>query len=149
MKGSEGATDVLIVGSGASAVNAAYPLVEAGLRVRMLDLGNRDQRYAPLVPDRSFSEIRREDSEQHRYFLGDRFEGIDFGQTGAGAQLTPPRQFVWRDADRLTPVDSANFFPLESLACGGLAGAWGAGCPPFSEADLAALQLTRSQLEKN
>jgi len=43
MNGPSGAVDVLIVGSGASAVNAAVPLVQAGLRVRMLDVGYRDE----------------------------------------------------------------------------------------------------------
>ena len=68
--------DVLVVGSGAGAVHAAYPLVEAGLSVRMLDYGNEDERYGALIPRRSWSEIRRDEEEQHRYFLGDRFEGM-------------------------------------------------------------------------
>ncbi len=147
MKTSSDDIDVLIVGSGASAVNAAYPIVEAGLRVRMLDVGHRDHRYAPLVPDRSFPELRHEDKQQHRYFLGEHFEGISFDQTGAGAQLTPPRQHVCRDTRRLTPVDSVDFSPLESLAYGGLAAAWGAGCPPFSDADLAGFPLERWNLQ--
>lgn len=139
--------DVLIVGSGASAVHAAWPLVAAGLRVRMLDFGNCDTTYGPLVPDSSFGEIRHSDSAQHRYFLGDEFEGIDFGHTGAGAQLTPPRQYVARDTSALTPVDSDQFFPIESLALGGLSGAWGAGCPPFRDVDLAGTPLSREALD--
>jgi len=139
--------DVVIVGSGASAVNAAFPLVETGLRVRMLDLGHRDEHYASLIPDQGFSEIRRGDPQQRRYFLGEGFCGIGFGHTGSGAQLTPPRQFVCRDTETLTPVDSDGFFPIESLARGGLAAAWGAGCPPFSDADLSGMPLSRSQLE--
>ena len=39
---------------------------------------------------------------------------------GAGAQLTPPRQFVCRATDELTPVESDKFFPIESLARGGV-----------------------------
>jgi choline dehydrogenase-like flavoprotein len=140
-------TDVLIVGSGASAVHAAYPLAEAGLRVRMLDFGNRDDFYARLVPPNSFAEIRRSDAAQHRYFLGRNFEGIGFGQTGAGAQLTPPRQYVARDADRLTPIDSTSFFPIQSLGRGGLAGAWGAACPTFSETDLDGMPISRAELD--
>jgi choline dehydrogenase-like flavoprotein len=139
--------DVIVVGSGASAVNAAYPLARAGLQVRMLDLGHRDLQYAPRIPDRSFSEIRKTDPNQRHYFLGEGFCGIGFGNTGAGAQLTPPRQFVCRDTETLTPADSAAFFPIESLARGGLAAAWGAGCPPFSDADLAGVPVSRSQLE--
>lgn len=136
--------EVLIVGSGPSAVNAAAPLVEAGVAVTMLDVGNRDDRYA--VPDGAFSELRRTDDQQHRYLLGDHFEGIGFGHVGAGAQLTPPRQYVLRDADRLQPVRSDTFFPLQSLAEGGLGGAWGAGSPPFSAADLDGFPLPHADL---
>ena len=139
--------DVLIVGSGASAVHAAIPLVEAGLRVRMLDFGNVDEHYAPLIPDAPFAAIRSTDPDQHRYLLGDRFEGIGFEPTGAGAQLTPPRRHVVRDTHRLTPVQSDDFFPLESLARGGLAEAWGAGCPTFADADLRGTPLSRALLD--
>jgi choline dehydrogenase-like flavoprotein len=125
--------DVIVIGSGASAVNAAVPIVEAGRSVRMLDVGIREDKYQ--VPDGSLGELRRTDPEQHRYLLGEHFEGIGWGHTGAGAQLTPPRQFINRDADRLQPIQSSSFFPLHSLAEGGLAGAWGAGAPCFVETD--------------
>jgi choline dehydrogenase-like flavoprotein len=143
---SDEASDVLIVGSGPSGVNAAAPLVEAGLRVRMLDFGNRDTEYEDLVPAASFSEIRRTDPDQHRYFLGDRFEGVAFGETETGAQLTPPRRFVERDTDSLAPVESASFHPLQSLAQGGLASAWGAGCPPFIDRDLEGFPISYADL---
>ena len=138
--------DAIVVGSGPSAVNVAYPLVEAGLRVRMLDAGHRDTTYAGLIPEEPFTAVRRGDREQHRYFLGDCFEGIGFGHVGAGAQLTPPRQYVVRDADRLSPTSSSTFFPLHSLAEGGLGGAWGAGSPPFSDVDLAGLPISYNEL---
>ncbi len=89
-----------MVGSGPGAVNAAWPLVEKGLDVALLDYGNVDRTYAPLIPVRSWSEIRRTDPEQHRYFLGARFEGIGFGKVRVGAQLTPPRQFISADTER-------------------------------------------------
>lgn len=105
----------------------------------MLDVGNTSDRYA--MPDGPFESVRRTDPEQHRYLLGDRFEGIGFEHVGAGAQLTPPRQFVCEDADRLQPVSSTSFFPLHSLAEGGLAGAWGAGAPCFVDSDFAGFPI--------
>lgn len=143
---SDARADVIVVGSGPAAVHAAYPLVEAGLAVRMLDVGERDPDDAPRAPDLPFAELRRSDPAQHRYLLGDHFEGIGFGHTGAGAQLTAPRQYVCRDADRLQPVASRSFFPLHSVAEGGLGQAWGAGSPPFSAADLAGLPIDLAEL---
>jgi choline dehydrogenase-like flavoprotein len=138
--------DVLVVGSGAGGVSAAFPLVEAGLAVRLLDFGNRDDVYAPLIPERTFSELRRTDPQQHRYFLGDHLEGVAFGAVSPGAQLTPPRQHVVRDTESATPVLTESFPPLESLAAGGLAAAWGAGCPPFTDPDLTGFPVSHAEL---
>ena len=93
------AADVIVVGSGPSAVNAAYPLVRAGRAVTMLDVGHEDTVYRALIPKAPFAEVRRGDPRQHRYFLGDRFEGVPLGMLGAAPQLIPPRQYVVRGAE--------------------------------------------------
>lgn len=139
-------TDVIVVGSGASAVHAAWPLVEAGLSVLMLDVGYRDHVYEPLIPDKPFEEIRRTDPEQHRYFLGDRFEGVTLGSVRVGAQLTPPRAFIRHGTDELTPIESERFAGMESLARGGLASGWGAGVARFTDEDLARTPLRAADL---
>ena len=128
--------DVIVVGSGASGVHAAWPLVDGGRTVAMLDVGNQDTTYAELIPPASFVDIRRNDPQQHRYLLGDRLEGLAFGDVGAGPQITPPRQYVLRDSSTLAPKLSEGFFPLESLAMGGLGGAWGAVAFPFTDNEL-------------
>ena len=131
-----GSSDVIVVGSGASGTSAAFPLARAGLRVLMLDVGASDERYKPLIPDAPFSTIRRTDRGQYRYFLGDQFEGLPFGDVRVGAQLTPPRQFIGRHTDVLTPVRTSTFAGLESLALGGLAAGWGAVALQFDDMDL-------------
>jgi choline dehydrogenase-like flavoprotein len=138
--------DVLIVGSGPGGVNAAAPLVEAGWSVTLLDYGNRDDRYAPLIPPLPFVQLRRADGQQHRYFLGDDFEGLPDPKVRVGAQLTPPRQYVQADVGRLMPVVADNFSVMESLARGGLGNAWGAGVFPFSDGELARTGLTAADL---
>src|SRR5260221_10571676 len=100
-------SDVIVVGSGASGVHAAAVIVEAGYTVTMLDGGYCDETYAKLIPERSFFEIRRQDWQQHRYFLADRFEGIDLSPIGAASHVTPPRQHILRDATTLTPSISS------------------------------------------
>ena len=129
--------DVLIVGSGASATSAAYPLTRQGLSVLMLDVGNVDTQYSPLIPRATFSELRRSDDQQHRYLLGDELEGITFGGVRTGAQLTPPRSFIQKQTEALTPLRTTSFSGIESLALGGLAAGWGGVAIPFDDQDLA------------
>jgi len=138
---------VVIVGSGASGVNAAVPLVKAGHKVILLDFGNQDLAYEPLIPSLPFSELRRSDEQQHRYFLGENFQGIPFAPVQNGAQLTPPRLYIVADAAKLMPVDSESFTATESLALGGLASGWGAGVFPFGDEELENLPITRTDLE--
>ncbi len=138
--------DVIVVGSGPSAVSAAWPLVEAGARVLMLDVGNEDTRYAPLIPAAPFPEIRRTARNQHRYFLGDAYEAIPLGRVRVGAQLTAPRSHITRDAETLTPIDSASFFPTESLALGGLGSGWGASAIRFDERDMEGFPIAPADL---
>ena len=140
-------TDVLVVGSGPGGANAAARLIEAGSRVRMLDFGNRDERYAGVVPARPFPSLRREDAQQHRYFLGDRFEGIPFGGVRVGAQLTPPRAYALADAPERLPIEAPGFAASASLARGGLGVAWGAGVFPFDDDELRTMGVDLATLQ--
>jgi choline dehydrogenase-like flavoprotein len=140
------ASDVIVVGSGASAVHAAYAIVERGASVLMLDVGTRDQTYEPLIPDGPFTRIRRTDGRQHRYFLGDRFEGIPLASLGAGPQMTPPRQYVLENARAFSPIDSQSFEALQSFALGGLASTWGAVAFPFLDQELVRAGLSPQEL---
>jgi hypothetical protein len=142
-------SDVIVVGSGASGVHAAAVLAEAGCAVTMLDGGYRDETYAKLIPERSFLEIRRQDWQQHRYLLGDRFEGIDLSPIGAASHVTPPRQHILRGATTLTPSISSEFAALESLALGGLGGTWGAVSFPFTRSELTACGLALDEMQSH
>jgi len=146
---SDAAADVIVVGSGASAVHAAYPLAERGVPVLMLDVGKRDYTYEPLIPDEPFAQIRRTDAGQHRYLLGDRFEGIPLTRLGAGPQVTPPRRYVLEDAEALSPIVTRSFEALQSFAAGGLGGAWGAAAFPFLDQELVKAGLQPTELRPN
>ena len=139
--------DVIVVGSGPGGTNVAARLVEAGRSVLMLDFGNRDAHYANLVPSRSFLQLRHDDPQQHRYLLGDEFEGIPFGAVRVGAQLTPPRSYALADAAERMPVDAPGFAVSMSLARGGLGVAWGAGVFPFSEGELRSMDLDLATMQ--
>jgi len=107
----------------------------------MLDVGNDDERYRQMVPDRPFWEIRRGDPDQRRYFLGEDMEGVGAEGTRVGAQLTPPRQFVTRDTDLYLPVSGNGFEPMQSLALGGLGAAWGAASFTYTDVELRRLGI--------
>lgn len=139
-------SDVAIVGSGPSGSLAADRLLAAGLRVAMLDVANDDDRYRKLIPDQPFWEIRASDPEQRRYFLGDELEGVPTGDVRVGAQLTPPRQFVTRDSERLLRVTGDDFEPMQSLALGGLGAAWGAASFTYTPDELERIGIRPSQL---
>lgn len=137
--------DVIIVGSGAAGVTAACPLVEAGLTVLMLDVGTTAPQTIP-IPDLPFARLRREDSNQHRYFLGDNFEGIPVGPLTSGPQLTPPRQYLTDEAF-LSPTYSPDLTPLVTLAQGGMASAWGAGSYSYNDEDLRGFPISTVDLK--
>ena len=128
--------DLIVVGSGPSGVQAAKAAIESGLSVTVVDVGHHEDGLAGLVSDRPFSELRRTDREQHRYFLGPPRPGGVAAAQRVGSQLTPPRQFILRDVDRYLPLESATFFPLQTLALGGLGAGWGAGTPTFEDFEL-------------
>lgn len=136
-----------MVGSGATGAQAAHTLVEHGAKVAMLDVGHRDEKYKHLIPDQDFTTLRQQDPDQHRYFVGDELEGVPWGKIKVGAQLTPSRQFMVRDVERLTPLLSDTFTPMESLAYGGLGNGWGLGCFVFSDSELEQCGLDRSEMK--
>ena len=137
----------IVVGSGVTGAQAAQTLVENGVKVAMLDVGITDDTYKSMVPDTDFLSIRERDLFQHAYFLGRKFEGIRWGSVQAGAQLTPPRLFMTRATDRLIPITSDSFHPMESLAYGGLGNGWGLGCFVYSDAELERSGLDRSAMQ--
>jgi hypothetical protein len=138
--------DCIVVGSGASGAMAAQTLIEGGARVAMLDAGLRDDRYARLIPEKTFVDIRRTEPEQYRYLLGERFESAAFRRVGAGAQLTPPRRFIVERVDELLRLRAGDFAPLESLAFGGLAAGWGLMCGVYSGSELERASLPEAPM---
>ncbi len=139
--------DVVVVGSGPSGVNAASALCDAGLDVVMVDYGNVDEVAEAIAPHAPFTELRRTDPDQHRYFLGDDFSGIPLGSVEEGTKIAPLRRYALRDVERVMPVLSHSFATHESLARGGFGVTWGAGSLPFRDADFAGMPVDRADME--
>jgi hypothetical protein len=140
--------DYIIVGSGATGAITANTLAEAGVNVAVLDVGVEDETYKEIIPNKDFISIRKEDKNQHDYFLGKNFEGIPWQTTKVGSQLTPPRNFLTQLAEKFIPFESESFKPMESMAKGGLGGGWGLGCYEFSKPELDAIGLKEAELLK-
>jgi len=128
--------DYLVVGSGCSGAMAAETLVNAGVKVTMLDVGITGPKPSASIPDKDFISIRKNEPEQYRYLIGDKAEGVMWGKMGKGEQITPPRQHILKLVDEYLPVKSTTFSPLESLGYGGLGIGWGLQCWEYSKADL-------------
>jgi hypothetical protein len=128
--------DVIVVGSGCTGAMAAQTLLERGYKVFMLDGGNDDRHYRHLSPKLSFTELRKTDTGQYRYLLGEQFESLPAEQLGTGAQLTPARAHLLKDVNALLTSHSKGFASMETLALGGLGAGWGLGSCVFSEKEL-------------
>jgi choline dehydrogenase-like flavoprotein len=138
-------TDVLIVGSGPAGVAAAFPLVEAGLRVRMIDVGKL-QSVAPTM--QPYKQFRTQDQWQWAQLLGRDYEALSADHAAAvSPKFRIPRLAFsfdgFADAYRLS---SENSVISGSLAAGGLSNAWGAGVGCFDDADLEKFPIEKSDL---
>jgi len=128
--------DYLIIGSGPSGAISARTLVENNSKVLMLDVGNKDDKYSNLVPNFDFENIRKTINYQNRFFLGDNFEAIPDEGVKVGAQLSPSRKAMIKDVEKLIPLISDSFTPMESLGLGGLGAGWGLGSYVYSKEEL-------------
>ncbi len=126
---------------------AAQTLIDSGAKVLMLDVGEHDEKYSG-IPQKSFIDIRKNDNDQYKYWLGEDFEAIAFDKTATGAQLTPARKFMLKNTKTLLSFFSKSFSPMESLSYGGLGNAWGVGCCVFSDKELKAAGLRADTMKE-
>ncbi len=128
--------DVVIVGSGPAGANAAKRAIEEGLSVTLVDFGVDEPELAESIPPQAFSRLRRSDPEQRRYFLGREFEADLAINDRPAAHFTAPRAYIVKHVEELLPTESETFFPVQSLALGGLAVGWGAGSYTYEKFEL-------------
>jgi choline dehydrogenase-like flavoprotein len=116
--------DILIIGSGPAGVSAAFPLLDAGLRVAMADGGHVPQ-VAP--PQQDFLSARERDPEQWRWMLGRDFHALSLREAVSPKLRAPPLGYVFEGFATANRVRADNFVAVGSLAAGGLSNAWGCG----------------------
>ena len=135
--------EYIVVGTGITGIQAAESIVDAGREVLVLDVGYKDESHIHF-PDEDFIGVRKTVEDQCHLFLGENYEGIPWGKIKTGSQLTPGRKYLINGVQEWLKVASANFFPYESLAYGGLGNAWGAGCYMFSEQEFRKMGIEKS-----
>lgn len=125
--------DVIIIGSGPAGVSAAFPLIEKGLKVLMLDGGSSRKKNS--ISD-NYLDLRHTDSEQWRWMIGEDYHALKMLDAVSPKLRIPNLSYVFDSySDRLN-IKSRNFVAVGSLAPGGLSNAWGAGVSYFSSSEL-------------
>ena len=128
---------VVIVGSGPAGVSAAFPLVEKGIRVLMLDAG----RAAPPGPagldERDTMRRLRESRRHWKVMVGERFERFATEGFASPRLRVPAHHGLFADFNRRYATRADDFMAVGALARGGLSNAWAATVSRFDDADLA------------
>jgi len=138
--------DYIIVGSGCTGAMAAETLCLSGKKVLMLDAGIAGKVDLPGNDD--FVQKRLADHHQADFFLGKELEALAEATHPNIPQQTAQRKFMSDDTDKFIPVNSDNFFPVESLALGGLGNGWGLGSYIFSDTELKKCGLLPAEMKE-
>jgi choline dehydrogenase-like flavoprotein len=138
--------NVIIVGSGAAGVAAAYALRGKGALV--LDVGRT---APPSSLDNPFYELKRNPGPVDLFheLIGADFESLHnvFHPYVSPKLKAPGMKFIRDGAARLAPLQSDSFDAAVSLAAGGLANAWGAGLYRATDRDLKGFPIGARDLD--
>jgi len=135
--------DAIVVGSGPSGVSVAFPMLEAGMRVTLLD-GGRER--ARQVPAGAYHDLRRRDPDQWRCFLGEELEALRPAGPPSPKFDAPGSRFAFEGDGATEGVEGRNFAAVVSLARGGLSNIWGAGISTYGDEELAGFPIAPADL---
>jgi len=136
--------DIIIVGSGPAGVSAAFPLVEAGIRVLMVDGGRKPD---ILPPEKDFLSVRANDDDQWKWMLGKDFHALKMYDTVSPKLRVPSLAYVFEQFESENRIVGEDFVTIGSLATGGLSNAWGCGVARFSGEELESFPFPASELD--
>lgn len=136
--------DAVIVGSGPAGVSAAFPLVNAGLRVMMVDGGRGAS--GVRTPERNFLLQRAEDEQQWEWMVGKGYHALSMRDAISPKLRVPIHAHVFSGFLQENKVDTESFTALGSLAPGGLSNAWGCGVAQLTGLGLTAYPCDHADL---
>jgi choline dehydrogenase-like flavoprotein len=128
---SEPTADVIVIGSGPAGVSAAFPLVEAGRRVLMIDGG--DDRATPA-------------DAPWRRMLGDELEALQPDDGLSPKWRTPEARRTMGAFKRYSAIDAEDFLAVGALARGGLSRVWGGFVSELDADELSDWPVTAEEL---
>ena len=135
--------DAIIIGSGPAGVSAAFPLVEAGLKVLMVDGG---QKASAEPPTQDFLTWRHKDINQFERMVGKGFYALHGSKEVTPKMRIPALSYVFADFENRNQIESLEFAAIGSLSTGGLSNAWGCGVSQYSESELSNFPFAASEL---
>jgi choline dehydrogenase-like flavoprotein len=137
--------EAIIIGSGPAGTAAALQL--EGRNVAVLDVGFREHEAHPFHGN--LYDLRRTQPDLFENLIGRNFESLhNIHERPISLKLKAPfMRYVMRESEFLSPLTSATFEGVISLAQGGLANAWGAGVYRFNARDLAVFAITAADLD--
>jgi choline dehydrogenase-like flavoprotein len=134
---------VIIVGSGPAGISAAWPLLEAGVAVLMLDASPAHR--LPSPPQGDITALRSDPNRWAAQF------GADLGGLSAMGDISPKlttpltRAALAGYADSIG-VSAQDFLVFGSLGAGGLSTVWGGVAAVYDDTDLRGFPFPRSEL---
>lgn len=138
--------DVIIIGSGPAGVSAAFPLLEGGRQILMID-GGKSPSVRPPVND--YLVARTSDSQQSKWMIGADYQALRF-QEGLSPKMRAPTQtFAFDDFQLANKIESNDVVAIGSLATGGLSNVWGCGVAVYSEEAFRKFPFEMSDIEQS
>lgn len=136
--------DVIVIGSGPAGVSATFPLVEAGLRVLMVDGGKQPE---VALPEGDYLSARASDTAQWKWMVGEEFHALKLHDAVSPKLRVPSHAYAFDGFECGNRIEGKDFIVVGSLGRGGLSNAWGCGVARFSVDEIAAFPFPASELD--
>ncbi|WP_038364540.1 GMC oxidoreductase [Bosea sp. UNC402CLCol] len=138
--------DVVIIGTGPAGVSTAWPLVQAGRSVLLVD-ASEGTVQAP--PEGEYFDLRRHDRHQREWmFGGDLSSWVDGAATSPKLRV-PTLRPTFAGFAAANKIETENFAAVGSLASGGLSNAWGCGVARYDRDEMAAFPFPHRELDES
>lgn len=138
--------DVIIIGSGPAGVSAAFPLLEGGRQVLMID-GGKSPRVRPPVNE--YLVARTSDSQQSRWMVGAEYQALTIQDRLSPKMRVPTQAFAFDGFQSANKIVSNGVVALGSLATGGLSNVWGCGVAAYAEEAFLKFPFEMSDIEQS